>query len=93
MSSIGKERVEMLDTIRRLSVKSEYGLVSKLDLAKELDKTYNTVSVMLYRLHSDSLVDSPIRGYYKLTEKGAKILLECIGADMQAEQTETPIVG
>jgi len=87
MSSIGKERVELLDAIRKLSAASKYGVASKLALVAELKKEYNTVSIMLYRLHRDGLVENPIRGCYKLTDAGAKVLLECIGADMQLEQT------
>lgn len=83
--TIGKERIEILDAIRTLSSTSEYGLASKTELSKKLNKTYGTVSVMLYRMHCDKLVENPIRGYYKLSEDGMRVLLECISTDMCAE--------
>lgn len=75
---LGLERLYLLKAIDKLS-KTEESVsdTAKIaDIMAELKKDRNTVAKALTDAKKDELVENPIRGCWRLTEEGKKILVE-----------------
>jgi len=69
-------RIQILRVIKKLSSKSSYGAAHILAIARELKKTRINTSKALTYLKKDGFVENPLWGYWKLSQKGLKILEE-----------------
>jgi hypothetical protein len=79
MKVVRKETIQMLKAVVSVSAKSEFQCADKKVLQTVTGKTYDSTSVLLYRLHKNGYVSNPIRGFYKITELGKTLLSERTG--------------
>ena len=77
---VRKETIQMLKAIVNAAAANlEFRCADKKALQAITGKTYDSTSVLLYRLHKNGYVANPIRGFYRVTELGKQLLEERTG--------------
>jgi len=76
---LGLERLLLLKAIDKLSKNSIANAVKVIDITNELKKKRNVVAKALSDAKRDELVENPIRGCWRLTKKGKRIVDKYIG--------------
>jgi len=72
------EKFQMLKIIKELSEKSEFGMASIQELIGVVTAKRNITSIavrkMVWELAQKGLIYNPLRGHWRLTDKGQEIL-------------------
>jgi DNA-binding transcriptional regulator PaaX len=78
MRTITLNNIEILNLIHQISNKNEFKVAPIQEIIKIITKERNATAVsvrmQVYRLHKRGYLENPIRGCYRLTEKGLRIL-------------------
>lgn len=64
----------ILRAIERLSQGNEFKMVHRKTIAKYLNKDINTINFFLVELKKMGLVENPVKGGWRLTEDGKRVL-------------------
>ena len=78
MRTISLNNIEILKLIHEISTKNEFKIAPIQQLiniiTNKKNTTENSIRIQVHRLYKKGYIESPIRGCYRLTEKGRKIL-------------------
>jgi Mn-dependent DtxR family transcriptional regulator len=69
-----ERKLEILNAIKTLSEKSEFGIIRAIDIIEHLNGNSTNIRTMLTRLKAEKLLDNPLYGHWKLTERGINAL-------------------
>jgi len=72
----GTKTYQILETVDKLSRGTSTGRTPVTEIYLEIGGGKETVRSLLSQLRMKGLVETPIRGMYKLTTKGTKVLCE-----------------
>jgi len=73
MQRLTYERLELLKTIQDICENNEFEVAPIKEVIEKLGKRRVAVAKMMYLCKLEGLVYSPLRGTYRLTERGKKL--------------------
>jgi len=77
--NLTQSKIKILKTVNELSNNSEFGVAAVKDIIKaRSDLSQNTIRKQLSELNKDKLIESPLRGCWRLTKQGKNILFSFI---------------
>ena len=73
MTKLSLNLIQILKVIYEIQEKSKYGVASTSEILNRFEDK-NSVRVRLTYLKKDGYIEQPMRGAYRLTEEGMRIL-------------------